>query len=236
MENIKYLQSGEEVVLLEKTQSGYLIDRIWSDGITEEEFVVDSPEFVQLVFDSPPVEKYSDQIAILTEQIKDLKETKRGLENQIEAIRDQEKDRFKRYAQCEQLRLLDEFIAGKITHVAKETKGTSGFKVSVMVDWSVYNVEREKVIYELTTGGYSDSQRPGKFKDELVLSLKDAVVGLLASENFIKYANKMGSSIVGICFTNEFAILKRHFAIYKNIIIQKKNTSICNRLCSRKFN
>ena len=87
-------------------------------------------------------------------------------------------------------------IAGEITHVAKETKGTSGFKVAVIVKWSVYDIDKEKVIYELSTGGYSDSQKPGKFKDELVLALKDAVVGLIDSDDFIKLADNQGNPVV----------------------------------------
>lgn len=85
-------------------------------------------------------------------------------------------------------------IAGEITHVDKETKGTSGFKVGLMVNWSVYSVSKERVIYKLVTSGYSDSQIGHKFKDELVLALKDAVVGLITSEDFIKYANNEGRS------------------------------------------
>lgn len=83
-------------------------------------------------------------------------------------------------------------IAGEITHMDKETKGTSGFKVAVLVNWSVYSVAKEKIIYKFSSAGYSDSQIGHKFKDELILALKNAVVGLISSEEFIKYADDKG--------------------------------------------
>ena len=86
-------------------------------------------------------------------------------------------------------------LAGEITHITKETKGTSGFKVAVMVKWSVFDVDKEKVIYELSTGGYSDSQKPGKFEDELILALKDAVIGLIDSDDFVKIADNNGNPV-----------------------------------------
>lgn len=86
----------------------------------------------------------------------------------------------------------DLIIAGEITHAAKETKGTAGFKVGLIVNWSVFNVRKEKVEYELITAGYSNSQKTHKYQDELVLALQDAVVGLLGNEEFKSYADNSG--------------------------------------------
>lgn len=86
----------------------------------------------------------------------------------------------------------DLVIAGEITNAARETKGTAGFKVGVIVNWSVFSVRKEKVVYELITAGYSDSQKTHKFQDELVLALQDAVVGLLANEEFKNVAGDSG--------------------------------------------
>ncbi len=121
-------------------------------------------------------------------------------------------------------------IAGEITHLAKETKGTAGFKISVLVNWSVYNVEREKVIYELTTAGYSDSQKTHKFKEELVLVLKDAIVGLIASDDFIKLADDQGSPSVDEGVTAEAMILpivpKNDISDYGEIIKNSINSVV----------
>jgi len=98
-------------------------------------------------------------------------------------------------------------IAGEITHLAKETKGTSGFKVSAIVKWSVYDVKKEKVIFKLSSAGYSDSQKGHKFKDELVLTLQNAITGLIASEEFIKHANNQSRSSVEEDATTQALIL-----------------------------
>lgn len=100
-------------------------------------------------------------------------------------------------------------IAGEILHLAKETKKTPGYMISVAVNWSVYNVEKEKVVYELTTGGYSDSQIAHKFKDELILGLKDAALGLLADDGFVKLANKEEIVSDEENFSDEFLVLSK---------------------------
>jgi len=121
-------------------------------------------------------------------------------------------------------------IAGEITHVAKETKGTPGFKVAVIVKWSVYDVDKEKVIYKLSTGGYSDSQKPGKFKDELVLALKNAVIGLIDSDDFIKLADNHGNPVVYEDDATEVLILptvsKSELSDYGEIIKNSINSVV----------
>lgn len=79
-------------------------------------------------------------------------------------------------------------IAGEILTYAKETKGTPGFKISVWVHWSVFDVIKEKVVYEVNTAGYSDTKGKNKFKDELALALTDAAQGLLNEDGFKKIA------------------------------------------------
>ncbi len=75
-------------------------------------------------------------------------------------------------------------IAGEILTYAKETKGTPGFKVSVWVRWSIFDVFKEKVIYEVNTAGYSNTKSKNKFKDELALALTDATQSLINNEGF----------------------------------------------------
>jgi S1-C subfamily serine protease len=77
-------------------------------------------------------------------------------------------------------------VAGELIGFGKETKGTSGFKLSVIVKWSVYSVSQEKVIFTHTSGGYSDSGNPHAFNEELALVLEDAIVGLMTDEKFQK--------------------------------------------------
>ncbi|MCD4793235.1 MAG: S1C family serine protease [Bacteroidales bacterium] len=100
-------------------------------------------------------------------------------------------------------------IAGEIINIEKVTKKTPGFMISVIVKWSVYNIEKEKVIYELTTAGYSNTYIAHKYKDELILSFKDAIVGLLADDGFVKYANKEKKISVDDNSSVEFLVLSK---------------------------
>lgn len=88
-------------------------------------------------------------------------------------------------------------VAGEILESAKETKGTPGFKVSVWVKWSIFDVFKEKVIYEVKTAGYSDTRNRNKFKDELVFALEDAAQGLINDNGFKKIAIDKTSSKYG---------------------------------------
>jgi S1-C subfamily serine protease len=74
-------------------------------------------------------------------------------------------------------------LAGEITGFGKDSRG-SGLQVSVLVNWSLLNVDTKKVIYTATTGGFSDSKKKLKFSEEFILALKDAAVGLMSDPKF----------------------------------------------------
>lgn len=86
----------------------------------------------------------------------------------------------------------DLVVAGEITGFGKDTRG-SGFQVSVLVNWSVYNVDLKKVVATLSTGGFSDSKKGLQFDDELILALQDALIGLMSDTKFQEMAI-LGSS------------------------------------------
>lgn len=85
-------------------------------------------------------------------------------------------------------------IAGEIIKFAKETKGTPGFKVTVWVHWSIFDVEKEKVTYEFNSAGYSNTKKANKFQDELALALNDAAIALLDNDGFKNIAIDDGST------------------------------------------
>lgn len=89
MELRKYLQNGQEVVVISHIERGYLVKNILLDEDGEE--LID--EFIYLVdkvYDSPPIEKYNDDIVIrqfqigkLNDEIKALERKRNDLQNSI---------------------------------------------------------------------------------------------------------------------------------------------------------
>ena len=82
-------------------------------------------------------------------------------------------------------------LAGEVTWFTKETRG-SGFQVSVIVSWSLYDVDDENVVLEVSTAGYSDSKKG--FNDELLAALKDATSGLMTEPKFAEIALQKNDS------------------------------------------
>ena len=80
-------------------------------------------------------------------------------------------------------------VGGEIVWVSSGTAGR-GFQISVLVHWSVYSLAKETVIYDVTTGGYSDSRKRGTIVDEMSLAMKDAINGLIFDSKFQELAIK----------------------------------------------
>ena len=118
MSNRKYTLNGKEVEVIQKLESGnYLVSpiRVDTDG---EEYVyheVDA-EIVPELFNSPPVQKYHYEIQKLESRIEEQRGILRKLHEEVRALQENEKARKKKYERFEQLRQLDDYIDGKITH------------------------------------------------------------------------------------------------------------------------
>lgn len=76
----------------------------------------------------------------------------------------------------------DIIVIGDIRYFSKGTAGPK-YQVSLIVEWSVYDVATKKVVMTLITGGYSDKQQQ-VFNSELVSALQDAQVGLMINPEF----------------------------------------------------
>lgn len=74
-------------------------------------------------------------------------------------------------------------VGGEILWLSSATNGP-GFQASVLVHWSVYSVSKETIVYDVTTGGFSDSRRRGEVVDEMALAVKDAINGLIFDAKF----------------------------------------------------
>jgi S1-C subfamily serine protease len=75
-------------------------------------------------------------------------------------------------------------IAGDILNFHKETRGTAGFKITLEVRWTVFDVVRDEVVFEWTNVGYSDRGERNKIEEDLKVCLDDATISLLHNEEF----------------------------------------------------
>jgi hypothetical protein len=80
-------------------------------------------------------------------------------------------------------------VGGEILWVSTETAGP-GFQASVLIHWSVYSLAKETVVYEVTTGGFSDSRKRGAVVDEMTQAIKDGINGLIYDSKFQELAIK----------------------------------------------
>ena len=77
-----------------------------------------------------------------------------------------------------------EFIlSGKIMGFGKDNRG-SGIQVSTIVNWTLLDVETNKKVFTGITGGFSDSKTGVGLREEHILALKDALVGLMNNSKF----------------------------------------------------
>jgi len=77
-------------------------------------------------------------------------------------------------------------IVGEITQFSRNTIGPR-FQISLIVDWSVYDMTENKVVLQYSTAGFSSTE--SRFKNELGYALRNALVGLMSNETFQQIAN-----------------------------------------------
>jgi len=115
-EKTKYLLNGSEIIVVEQLQTGFLVKDIWI-GYDDEE-MEGEPYVVERIFDSPPTQKYDETILKLKAEIDDLRIQRIEIEKHTQKVGEQEKERLTKYQQYEQLKQLNDFLDGKITHYA----------------------------------------------------------------------------------------------------------------------
>ncbi len=74
--------------------------------------------------------------------------------------------------------IADFAVGGEMIWINSGTEGR-GFQVSVLIRWAVFNIAKENIVYEVTTGGFSDSRQKGGIGEEIKLAISDAVNGLI---------------------------------------------------------
>lgn len=72
-------------------------------------------------------------------------------------------------------------IAADIVEFSKNTKG-GYFQVSILVTWSVYNVLEDKLVLQVKTAGYSNTE--SVFIKDLSYALRNSLIGLMSNTDF----------------------------------------------------
>lgn len=120
---VKYLLDGREVIVCAETNSGNIVRNVYYDKHSDEEYLGDPYLSTSKMFDNPPEEKYYEEIEKLIKtqedlqyQIINLKQEKTNIEKEISDIKKEESRFFGNVQRIDQLKLLEDFINGKITH------------------------------------------------------------------------------------------------------------------------
>ena len=138
---LKYLMDGQAVFVERLLDNGALVRRVY-ENYGEEPFTDDTILFVEKIFDIAPTHKQDARLSKLRAEIDELMETRKTLLAEIQAAKDSESSRLIRYNQYKQLKHLDAFLDGKITHYA--IKDWASWKIE---DRNCVNQDRPRHVY-----------------------------------------------------------------------------------------
>ena len=121
----KFSKDGYKIEVVENLKSGrYLVRRIFSgtaDGWDDEcEYFGEELSVVDEVFSSPPTEKLDEKFKNLLITIAHLHDIKKELEKKIQDAEKTGEEKLAKYKKYDQLKNLDMFLDGKITHYVVE--------------------------------------------------------------------------------------------------------------------
>jgi hypothetical protein len=109
-----YLSSGRAVLVKAKTDAGYVVEMGHEDEEGNEYF--EGLKVVSKVFDAPPREKLDATIRQLLEQEKSLRDSVADLRAEKSSLESEHRKRLDYLKQFEQLRLVEDFLEGRLTH------------------------------------------------------------------------------------------------------------------------
>jgi len=115
----KYLRDGQEVEVISEVKDGFLIQNVIYDSYSDEEYIEDSISyFTNKVFDKPPTIQYAEKVKSLKKEIEELNTLKRNIVEEIKQSEERHKETIKKFNKYSELKNLNMFIDGKITHYA----------------------------------------------------------------------------------------------------------------------
>lgn len=231
MEKTMYLESGQEVILVEECKDSFIIVRVYDNGNGESCFG-DDEIYKGKLFDKPPVEKYNKDIESLKKQIDELKKRKTGYGIEIQEIEKKHGERVKKYNKIKELRQLNMFLNNEIKYYVEDDywgckimKIEDGkcscdkhdLKLLTLFGRSDGNMEWRLSAYSDGSGGSHRVIPCASYKDA-VDTVKEDIVGKLEEHRkdnrpdmyhyFIDTAKKYGIKIDPF-YTKEFEKLKK---------------------------
>lgn len=132
--DICYTLDGREVEYIASLGTGYAVREI-GEGDEGQQYFGNVIE-VREVFQNPPQEKYNKEIDELKKQIDTLRAAKRQFEDERRASQESEKERKDRLMKHAALTRIDDFLAGKMTHLAMQD--WRGWRVMSLKDALAY--------------------------------------------------------------------------------------------------
>lgn len=85
----------------------------------------------------------------------------------------------------------DFVLSGEFLECERNSKNTPGFKILVVIKWSVYDVKTEELLLSFITGGFSNSHTKKIMGEEFKLAIEDAVGGIIVNKDlFSLLSNK----------------------------------------------
>ena len=114
-ENLAYLENGEEVEVLQRTEHGIIVCRLYDRDPDEEPYVGD-PEIIEAVFDAPPVERRDKHILELEERERELNAAIQEKRRELDSMEPNAKRMEALAAKDAAFGRICDFIEGKMTH------------------------------------------------------------------------------------------------------------------------
>lgn len=150
--NQKFLPDGQAVNVIGQFGGGFVVCRIFEDQDTGE-IINGKSETVGKVFDKAPLERMDKEFVALQANIDDLRRKQLEASKAFNEAKAALESQSKKLARVEQLRLLEDFIDGKITHYV-ELCGWDTLKV-VKINDTVSEYGDGKMLRLLTLFGDS---------------------------------------------------------------------------------
>jgi hypothetical protein len=111
----KYLVDGRSVTVIATLPDGrFLVDPLYE--YDDEDYPADAPFITDHIFDAAPTNKLNQDVERLNREIEQLRKTRNAISLEIEAAKRENEATLKEYAKFSELKQLNDFIAGKITH------------------------------------------------------------------------------------------------------------------------
>lgn len=90
----------------------------------------------------------------------------------------------------------DYSLSGDILYYKSSSKGTPGFITQLIIKWTLYDVEKEKPVLKIITGGYSNNRKITSESEILKSTIEDAIGGLIVNKELSKILSSK-SKILG---------------------------------------